>query len=138
MLQKAVYRHDGGLVVAVFNFWEKGEAFFDLKASGLAGDWVVVDEAGVLYAKDAATASWTPAELARGVRLQAGAARTRVFELRPAASAALAGVKAVLTAADVAAAYEAARPALKKAADEDAKYEAANGGKTVRDTKAEI
>ena len=138
MLQKAVFDHAGGRTVAVFNFWEKGEAFFDLKASGLAGDWVVVDEAGVLYAKDAATASWTAEELARGVRLQVGAARTRVFELRPASESALADVKSVMTAEAMAAACEAARPALKKAAEADAKYEAANGGKTKRDTKAEI
>ena len=42
------------------------------------------------------------------------------------------------TAEAMAAACEAARPALKKAAEADAKYEAANGGKTKRDTKAEI
>ena len=53
-------------------------------------------------------------------------------------TASLEGVTAVLTAADVAAAYEAARPVLKRAADEDAKYEAANCGKAKRDTKAEI
>ena len=138
MLQKAVFDHAGVRTVAVFNFWEKGEAFFDLKAGGLSGDWVVVDEAGVLYAKDAATASWTAEELARGVRLQAGAARTRVFELRPASESTMADVKAVMTAEEMAAAYGAARPALRKAADADARYEAANGGKTKRDTKAEI
>ncbi len=58
--------------------------------------------------------------------------------MRPASESALADVKSVMTAEAMAAACEAARPALKKAAEADAKYEAANGGKTKRDTKAEI
>ena len=139
MLQLAAYDKGGVRTVAVFNFWEKGEAFFTLKASGLAaGDYALVDEKGVLYAKDGARAGWTAQDLAAGVALQVGAARTRVFEIRPASDAALRDVTAVLTASDVKASYEAAKPALGKAAAEDAAYEEAEGGKSRRDTKAEI
>ena len=47
-------------------------------------------------------------------------------------------VTAVLTAADLADAYESAKPALEKAAAADAAYEASEGGRLTRDTKAEI
>ena len=119
----------------MFNFWEWGEAFFDLCARDLPeGEYVVVDEAGILYAKDSRVASWTAAELARGVRLQVGLCRTRVLEIRPASGAsAMKGVAAVLTASDMAAAYEAARPALEKAAAKDAEYEAAEGSRKTVD-----
>ena len=139
MLQKAVYDLGGERHVAVFNFWERGEAFFDLATTGLAeGRYVIVDESGVLYAKDASTASWAAQELAKGVRLQVGAARTRVFGIRPATKAALGDVKGVLTAADLAAVYADRKATLSKVAAEDAAYEEAEGGKTVKDTKAEI
>ncbi len=83
LLQSATYDFDGGRVIAVFNFWEKGEAAFDLRATGLSGIWVVVDEAGVRHANPATSSpTWTAEELARGMRLKVGAARTRVFELR--------------------------------------------------------
>ena len=140
LLQKVVYERGGARTVAVFNFWEWGEAFFDLCARDLPeGEYVVVDEAGILYAKDSRVASWTAAELARGVRLQVGLCRTRVFEIRPASGAsAMKGVAAVLTASDMAAAYEAARPALEKAAAKDAEYEAAEGSRKTVDKKAEV
>jgi len=139
MLQRAVYDFGGTKVVAAFNFWERGAAFFDLMVvQPPSGTYVIVDERGVLYAKDAQTASWTAAELAAGVRLQVGAARTRVFELRPADDKALVGVTSVLTAADMAAAYAAELSALEQAAAEDAEYERSEGGQSVKDTKAEI
>ena len=139
MIQSAVYDLNGVKTVAVLNFWEGGAAFFDLKASGLvAGGYVLVDEKGVLYAKDRNRTSWTAEEFAAGVRLQVGAARTRVFEIRPVADVAFKDVTAVLTAADLADAYESAKPALEKAAAADAAYEASEGGRLTRDTKAEI
>lgn len=139
MLQHAAYDGGGVRTVAVFNFWERGAAYFDLRTTDLAsGSYVVVDEDGILYAKDERTDTWTAAELAAGIRLQTGAARTRVFAIRPATADARADVKSVLTSADLAEAYRAALPGLKQAADEDAAYEKAEGAKVVKDAKAEI
>ena len=139
MLQRTVHVKDGVRTVAVFNFWEWGEAFFNLLAKDLPdGEYVIVDETGVLYARDAETASWSAGELAAGVQLQVGSSRTHVFEIRPAGAGALDGVRRVLTAAEMAAAYEEAKSRLRKAAAEDADYEASEGGAGSRDKKAEI
>ncbi len=124
LLQLKAFEHKGRRIVAALNFWQKGEAFFDLRVRGLAGRFRVVDEDGVLYAKDGETSLWTGAELEKGVRLQVGAMRTKVFEIVP--SDQPVSPKSVLTRAAIDRAYEARRPALKAAADEDARYEKAN------------
>lgn len=96
LLQTRAYAKDGVTVVAVFNFWEKGEAFFGLSVRGLPGPCRIVDEQGVVWTKDRTCSTWTAEELAAGVKLEVGAARTRVFEIRPAALP-LSGVKSVRT-----------------------------------------
>ena len=65
-LQHAAFDREGARIVAVLNFWQKGEAFFTLRAKGLAdGDYAVVDEKGVLYANAGGGRTWTAAELQR-------------------------------------------------------------------------
>lgn len=127
MLQTAAFRLKGVTVVAALNYWEKGEAFFDLKASGLAeGRYTVVDESGVLYAKSAAEPFWTAADLAAGgVRLHVGAVRTRFFEIRPAGSSAFAGVRSRLASEEMARVYAARRGELAREAARDAEEEKA-------------
>ena len=84
-LQVRAYELGGSRIAAVFNFWEKGEAFFDLCVKGVAaGDYFVTDEDGVIYPSDGAAGVWTARELDRGIRLAVGAARTKVFEIRSA------------------------------------------------------
>ena len=124
-LLHAAYELDGTRIVAVFNFWEKGDAFFDLKAMELSGDYAIISGRRVV-AKADGSRFHSAAELAAGVRLTVGAARTRVFELVPAdrADASL----PVVTTAQIAAKYEAQRPALAMAAAEDAAEESASGG----------
>ena len=138
MLQRAVYDAGGVRYVAALNFWEWGEAFFRLKTRVAECVHVIVDECGVLYAKDAAHAGWTKEELALGVLLQVGACRTRVFEIRPAGARMFDGVTSVILAADLDSAYRAAKPRLEKAAAADAEYEEAEGGSGNKDKKAEI
>ena len=84
-LQVRAYELGGSRIAAVFNFWEKGEAFFDLCVKGVAaGDYFVTDEDGVIYPSGGAAGVWTARELDRGIRLAVGAARTKVFEIRSA------------------------------------------------------
>lgn len=124
LLQLKAFAHKGRRIVAALNFWQKGEAFFDLRAHGLDGRFRVVDEDGILYAKDAETSLWSAAELEKGIRLHVGAMRTKVFELVP--EGADVAPRSVLTRAALDRAYEVRRPALKAAADEDARHEKAN------------
>lgn len=123
-LQRIAYARGDRRIVAVFNFWEKGEAFFDLAVKGLTGDFSLVDEAGVVWAPADGKTVWTAEELAAGVRLEVGALRTRVFEIRPAA-AGLTGATAVRTSAETAARYAERRRALAAEAERDAREEAA-------------
>ena len=127
LLQTASYDKDGVRIVAVFNFWQKGEAFFDLKAAGLQADRVsIVSERGELRAKSRTETTWTSRELAeRGVRLSVGASRCRVFEIRP-ASAAIAPVS-IVTDAALGSALESRRNPLREAAARDAEDERENG-----------
>ena len=122
MLQTAAFRLKGVTIVAALNYWEKGEAFFDLRIDKLTeGRYAVVDEAGVLYAKSESDPYWTADELAQGaVRLQVGAVRTRVFELRPAGVSALVGVVSRFTASEMDKVYTARREKLSEEAARDA------------------
>lgn len=133
-LLHAAYELDGTRIVAVFNFWEKGAAFFDLRATGLSGDYTVVTD-GKRLVRDDGRRTYSAAELAAGVRLRVGAARTQVFEFVPAdqADASLPDVAAT----QIAAKYAAQRPALAAAAAEDETDEAANGG-TKKNTTMEF
>ncbi len=126
-LQCVTYDHDGTRLVAVFNFWQKGEAFFTLKTRGLAsGTYVVEREDGRLYVPDSATTGVSARTLdTTGIRLSVGVARTRVFRIRPLRPTDESAPRE--TASDVAARLESQRPALERAADEDAEYEKQNG-----------
>ena len=135
MLQHAAYDWKGGRLVAAFNFWDKGEAFFTLRLRGLAtGDYRVVDEDGVLYPKSRFSSAWSASDLANGVKLVVGAARTKAFFVMPEKTAPQA-TKA-LSQEDVETLYRTRQPTLSAAAEADAKYERAN---TVTvNTKAEL
>ena len=123
-LQVVAYELGGARIAAVFNFWEKGAAFFDLKAKGLAsGRYFVVDEDGLAYPKEDGEA-WTAEELASGIRLAVGAARTKVFELRPAVDAPKIAVR--VKPSDLALEFAARRERLRAAADADAREESAS------------
>jgi hypothetical protein len=136
LLQRASYRLGEEFAVAVFNFWEKGDAYFRLAVSDLAdGKYRVFDENGVQYRPDAGRVFWTAAELAQGVFLRVKAARTCVFEIRPAAKAS-GPCSRVVTTAELAADCRAALPELADAAAKDAAGEAANKGEWV-DAKGE-
>ena len=126
-LQCVTYDHDDARIVAVFNFWQKGEAFFTLKTRGLAtGSYVVEREDGCLCAPDSATTGVSARTLeTTGIRLSVGAARTRVFRIRPLRPTDESAPRE--TDADVAARLEAQRPILQRAAAEDAEYEKLNG-----------
>lgn len=125
LLQTAVYRLKGATIVAAFNYWNCGSAFFDLRVAGLKdGRYAVVDEAGVRYAKNATSATWSARELeTTGVRLMVGAVRTRVFEILPADGSGKDGVRATLTVSQLNAAYEVQRPKLAAEAKKDAAVE---------------
>ena len=126
LLQVRAFDRNGSRIVAALNFWEKGEAFFRLRAADLpAGSYDVIDETGVLYAKDGKSESWTAEELAAGVLLQVGAMRTRVFEIVP-SDKRKGSVRAKITAAEMRCAYETRKAELEKEAAKDREWEKAN------------
>ena len=115
------YDFRGLRIVAVFNCWRRGEAFFTLKQTGLAeGEYAVVSEDGVLWADSRAKATWTAEELAKGVFLSVGCCRTRVFEIVPAGDRPLTEPKSVMTAERLRAAYAERKADLARLAAEDA------------------
>jgi hypothetical protein len=125
MLQVRAFDHQEARIVAVFNFWEKGEAFFDLKMSGLAkGQYRIIDENGTIYSKDRRSAYWSADELAGGVRLMVGAMRTKVFEILP--KGRQAAPKSMMTRQRLDELLRDRKDKLRKAADEDARYEKMN------------
>ena len=124
-LQSVSYDLDGTRIVAVFNFWQKGEAFFTLKTKGLKrGRYEIRLEDGTRRVPSAKRAFYSAEELAAGVKLSVGAARTRVFEIRP-----FSGPSATASETDEAfdARFGAQRPQLEQRAAEDAEYERNNG-----------
>ena len=125
-LQCVSYDKDGARIVAVFNFWQKGEAFFTLKAKGLKpGLYTICKEDGTLRIPGRSGIVYTAETLAgAGVRLSVGAARTRVFEIRPFSQNATAHAE---SDADYDRRLDSLRPTLERAAKEDAEYEKANG-----------
>lgn len=128
-LQTVAWRLGDRTIVAVLNFWERGEAFFDLRVSGLSDKVAVVDERGVLRAADRRHATYDGAALAvEGVRLVVPAARCRVFEFR--ADGRLDDATSVLTDEDIRTLYELRRGDLRRAAEEDAARERGYGPAT--------
>ncbi|MDD4062044.1 MAG: hypothetical protein PHW08_15260 [Kiritimatiellae bacterium] len=106
LLQIASYDLKGRRIIAVFNFWDFGPAFFDLKVKGFGGKFRIIDEDGCLW----------PA-----TRLAVGAARCRVFEIVPEGT----DVKPAgeMTRARLDGELERLTPALRCAVEEDAQYE---------------
>ena len=104
-----------------------------LKARVPSGQYEVVDETGVRYAKSAAETAWTADDLRKGVLLMVGAARTRVFEIVPAGSV---PVKRQVTASEMQACYSARRPRLSELAEEDRRRERLN--RVTTDTMGEL
>ena len=118
----ASYDNVGGRVVAVFNCWQKGEAFFTLKTTGLApGKYAISSHDGILWAKDRRMPSYTAEELAEGVFLSVGACRTRVFEIMPEGSSPRVAPTSIMTAENLRKAYSERKEALRIAARQDAK-----------------
>lgn len=124
MLRHVAFDLGGERMVAVFNFWDEAEAYFRLETQGLpTGDYTVVDENGVRYAKGAVK-TWTADELASGVPLMVGAARTKAFFIRPAGRAD--GAVSEMSAERLRSQYETRRPALSALAAADARMEKDN------------
>lgn len=121
LLQIASYDLRGRRIVAVFNFWDKAPAFFDLKLEGLKGAYAVMDETGTEWMKTEAERNWSAAELKKGIRLAVGAARCRVFEIVPAGEAT--EPAAQMTAPSLEEVFRGLRPSLDRAVREDLEYE---------------
>ena len=120
-LQHATYDFNGGRIVATVNFWEKGTAFFRLATKGLAtGAYTVVSDRETLWTKDGGGFEWTAEELENGIIFAGvGAARTKVFEIRPASEHAERSAKNRQTQTSVEAAYREMKPQLEKEARRD-------------------
>ena len=125
-LQYVSYDCNGKRMVAVFNFWEKGEAFFNLKAEGLAiGRYEIVREDGKMRVPSRTVRSYSAETLAsEGVRLSVGAARTCVFVIRPCEGGQSGGVE---TDDDFETRLKSRSGELRRLAVEDAEMEKANG-----------
>lgn len=116
------YEKDGVRIVALFNCWQKGEAFVSLRLSGLPdGEYEIVSDDGVLRAPSREKTTYGARELDYGVSLVVGAARCRVFEIRPARAAGPTRPTKILTEATLRRHYAKRQAALKAAADEDRK-----------------
>lgn len=122
----AAYDLNGARIVAALNFWEEGEAFFTLKCRGLEKGraYTVLSDRRTFWTKADGGCDWTAEELERGIFVQVGAARTKVFEIRPYAKPLSTDGCDRIGQGDVRRAYEAARPALEKAAACDREEEA--------------
>ena len=119
-LQHIAYRKDGMTVVAAFNTWQEGEAFFRLTAEVPEGDWEIVSDDGILWTSEADGGRWTQADLAHGVTLAVGACRCRFFEIRPASTPGLTVATHRMTKRRLVEIFESRRAALAEAARQDA------------------
>lgn len=117
------YARDGIRIVAVFNCWQKGEAFVSLSCADLEpGRYEIVSDDGVQWVNSREKTTYDELELAGGVSLIVGAARCRVFEIRPAGASGPTEPRTILTAARVRRHYAERRAALRAAADEDRRF----------------
>ena len=119
-LQVAPFARDGGLCLAVGNFWEYGEAFFTAQLPGLQPKqrYLVRDAvSGTAFCDDDGK-NFTGAQLAKGgaLVLHAGGLRWRFYTVEPAAEAAPQGA---LRAKEVRALLAARLPGITKAAAEE-------------------
>ena len=128
------YENDLLRIVALFNCWQDGEAFVTLRISGIeSGEYEIVSDDGVKWMKDELKSPWTAEDLACGVFLSVGAARTRVFEIRHAGLNAPTIATSCTTSERVRMNYVLRRPILAKAAAEDAAESRKHSGAPSRD-----
>ena len=113
------YERNGVRIVAVFNCWTRGEAFCSLRCEGLSGRYEIVSDDGVLWTKSRADASYDAEELEAGVSVLVGAARCRVFEIRPEGSDGPTRQTSVMTDGRLRRHYAERRKALEEAARTD-------------------
>jgi hypothetical protein len=79
LLQSWEFTRDGERLLAVGNFWERGECFFKLKVTAPAGQYLLREPlTGRVYG-----APLTAAQLSQGVLLHVGALRVAWFTLEP-------------------------------------------------------
>ncbi|TRZ87513.1 hypothetical protein D4R89_09605 [bacterium] len=107
-------------LIAVGNFWERGECFFRLALQGLeAGRRYLLREPATnrAYADDNGHIAWTAEGLRRGVLLHVGALRCAFFLLEPYRSGMEHGE--VVRTQDMAAAIQERLPAIRQALSDD-------------------
>ena len=130
MLQHAAYEKDGKIIVPVFNFWEKGSAFFTMKIAGLPPGDYQLSAKNVLFAPKPGFFKkknyFSSAELAQGVQLFVGASRCQVFEISPGTAK---SEPVGYNANDINKLRQQLRPELTVAAQEDQEYEEKYGVK---------
>ncbi len=86
LLQSWEYQQGDTRLIAVGNYWERGESFFRLAVPGLPADreYVLREPAqSRTYANERGQVAWTAEELSRGVLLHVGAMRCAFFLLEP-------------------------------------------------------
>lgn len=88
LLQVAAFEKDGRLLVAVGNFWEKGDVVFSLRVPGLIAErkYAVVEKEFQRQFIPEKNRFFSGKELSDGILLHAGALRWVFFEILPAAN----------------------------------------------------
>ena len=125
MLRHKAFDLSGSRMIAVFNFWDEGPAFFRLEADALPeGNYTITDEDGVRFLNRGGASTYSAAELRLGVPLMVGAARTKAFFIRPDVMSD--GAVLEMTAERLENFYRRRRATLFAAAQEDARSEQAN------------
>ena len=119
-LQHVAFGKDALTIVAAFNAWQEGEAFFRLKAVVPSGRYKIVSDDGVVWAGVSPDGSWTHMELAQGVPLAVGACRCRVFEICPVEKNGLTAATHRMSQRRLAEIFASRRMALAEAAKRDA------------------
>ena len=128
-LQCATYDLNAGRIVAAINFWEEGAAFFRLSTRNLPpGEYTIVSDRETLWEKPGGKYLWTAEELEKGFFAGVGAARTKIFEIRPAAEHAERSAVNRQTPENLEAVYRRLKPALEEKARRDREEEA---GRTI-------
>ena len=116
IVQHRAFRKGNITVVAVANFWAKGECYFTLAIRDLpAGNYVVTDQNDIFYG------TFTHTELKKGILLQAGALRWMFFRFEKDGAAG----KDLISQAQVRQNMEKFRKSLEDAARKDDAHSAA-------------
>ena len=126
ILQQRAFRKGDVTVVAVANFWAKGECFFSLAISDLpAGKYAVSDQYGISYGV------FTDKELRKGILLQTGALRWKFFRFEKNGNLG----KNLITQERMHKEMESVRKQLEAAADKDNAHSAAIEAEETRLTR---